>query len=74
MVLYAHLRQHNQAFSMIDYGKYREAVNVLSNRLKYLKKEMEWSGSETSEEADISCLDQCIIDPSIDGRPSLLGT
>jgi hypothetical protein len=67
MVLFAHLRQNNQAVSMIDYGKYREAVIVLSNQLKYLKKEMEWPGSETSAVTDISCLDQCMIDPSMDG-------
>jgi hypothetical protein len=67
MVLFAHLQQHNQAVSMIDYGKYREAVSVLSNLLKFLKTEMEWSGSDTSEVADSSCVDQCMIDPSMDG-------
>jgi hypothetical protein len=52
---------------MIEYGKYHEAVSVLSNLLKYLKKEIEWSCIGTSELADISCLDQCMIDPLMAG-------
>jgi hypothetical protein len=51
---------------MIDHGKDREAVSVLSNLLKFLKTEMNSSGNDTSEGADISCVDQCMIDPSMD--------